>query len=62
MRQPVEKVGGAVERIDDPAEGLVAVADRAALLQEKAEARPGTTELAPEPPMFCASPTPALVT
>jgi hypothetical protein len=47
-RQPVQEVGGAVERVDDPAVRLVGALDVAALLHDEtvAGARPG--ELAKE--------------
>ena len=40
MRNAVQEIGGAVERIDDPAMGLVGAVARAAFLAEKAVARP----------------------
>ena len=39
MRNAVQEIGGAVERIDDPAVGLVGAFMRAAFLAEKAIAR-----------------------
>ena len=40
MRDAVQEIGGAVERIDDPAVGLVGAGVRAAFLAEKAVIRP----------------------
>ena len=40
MRNAVQEIGGAVERIDDPAMALVGAGARAAFLAEKAVARP----------------------
>jgi hypothetical protein len=45
MRNTVEKIGGAVERIDDPAMGLVGAGMRAAFLAEKAVIRAGLGKL-----------------
>src|SRR5262245_1211039 len=45
MRNAVQEVQGAVERIDDPAMGLVAAFARAAFLAEKAVAGPRALEL-----------------
>jgi hypothetical protein len=44
----VQEIGGAVERIDDPAMGLVGPLDQAALLHQEAVARPGLGQLAVE--------------
>ena len=43
--QPVQEVGGAVQRIDDPAVGAVLALDRAAFLEQEAEARARPAEL-----------------
>ena len=40
MRNAVQEIGGAIERVDDPAVGLVAALMRAAFLTEKAVIRP----------------------
>jgi hypothetical protein len=44
--EPVQEVGGAVERVDDPAMGLVGAGDEAPLLHQEAVARPGLRQLA----------------
>jgi hypothetical protein len=41
MRDPVQEIGGAVERVDDPAMVRIAAFGRAAFLQENAVARAG---------------------
>ena len=41
----MQEVGGAVERIDDPAVGLVGALDRAPLLHQEAVAGPGLRQL-----------------
>ena len=45
MRDAVQEIGGAVERIDDPAVALVGAGARAAFLAEKAVIRPRLGEL-----------------
>ena len=45
MRDAVQEVGGAVERIDDPAMGAVGAFDLAALLHQEAIARPCAEQL-----------------
>ncbi len=45
MRNAVQEIGGAVERIDDPAVALVGARERAAFLAEKAVIRPRLGEL-----------------
>ena len=45
MRDAVQEVGGAVERIDDPGVGLVGALVRAAFLAEEAVARPRLEQL-----------------
>ena len=46
QRVAVQEVGGAVERVDDPAVGLVGPLHRAALLHQEAVARAGLRQLA----------------
>src|SRR5699024_6271335 len=49
VRQAVQEVAGAVERIDDPATLLVILAfDAARFLQQKAEVRPRALEFLPQ--------------
>ena len=45
MRNAVQEIGGAVERIDDPAVALVGARARAAFLAEEAVIRPRLGEL-----------------
>ena len=45
MRNAVQEIGGAVERIDDEAVGAVGALDLAALLHQEAVAGPGAGQL-----------------
>ena len=45
MRDAVQEIGGAVERVDDPAVALVAALAGAAFLEQHAVAGPGAAEL-----------------
>ncbi len=51
MRDAVKEIGGAVERIDDPAVGAVRPLDLLALLAEEAVGRAGLHELLTDDPL-----------